>query len=411
MLLDDLSKSKSILQNFHITPAREPVYDERYLWWTRSRLYCEYLIRTNFTDFPLILIPFPRDFVCRRYRQVKLAAVIWWIYCRTMLDVWIWVSYSRITFGFYRFRYASSYRMHKQIVEFHATTIFSFFVSYNFQSILICYLIWQRIGWAAIVGVVGLLLKTVPVQTRLSHISSMLRMRVAVRTDDRVGIMNEIIQGIQVIKMYAWERPFQNVVAEARRLEVQQIRYASYIRGINVSTMVFIERSTLFITISACIMMGYSITADIVYSMAQYFNVLQLNAAIFYPMALSLGAEALVSIRRVEEFLLKGEKSEAEFCIERRGSGVLMDKKRMYTDQLQFNHHLHLSLVHRKCCWNSERECIVGWRDEHTENIAKYRAECETRATLCNHRWVEFDTHATIAIHFDWRIFFSIFHN
>lgn len=162
----------------------------------------------------------------------------------------------------------------------------------------------------------------------------MLRMRVAVRTDDRVGIMNEIIQGIQVIKMYAWEIPFQNVVAEARRLEVQQIRYASYIRGINVSTMVFIERSTLFITISACIMMGYSITADIVYSMAQYFNVLQLNAAIFYPMALSLGAEALVSIRRVEEFLLKGEKSEAEFGIERRGSGVLMDKKRMYTDEL-----------------------------------------------------------------------------
>lgn len=180
------------------------------------------------------------------------------------------------------------------------------------------------------VGVVGLLIKTIPVQTRLSHILSTLRMRVAIRTDDRVGIMNEIIQGIQVIKMYAWELPFQKVVSEARRLEVKQIRYASYIRGINVSTTVFIERSTLFITIAACIMMGHSITADVVYSMAQYFNVLQLNAAIFYPMALSLGAEALVSIRRIEEFLLKGEKSESELGIERRGSGILMDKKRMF---------------------------------------------------------------------------------
>lgn len=155
-------------------------------------------------------------------------------------------------------------------------------------------------------------------------------MRVAIRTDDRVGIMNEIIQGIQVIKMYAWERPFQKVVSEARRLEVQQIRYASYLRGVYVSTAVFIERSTLFIAIAACIMMGHSITADIVYSMAQYFNVLQLNAAILYPLALSLGAEALVSIRRIEEFLLKDEKNESELGIERRGSDVLMDKKRMF---------------------------------------------------------------------------------
>lgn len=33
-----------------------------------------------------------------------------------------------------------------------------------------------------------------------------------------------------------------------------------------------------------------------------------MTAAIFYPLALSLGAEALVSIERVEEFLLMEEK-------------------------------------------------------------------------------------------------------
>lgn len=212
----------------------------------------------------------------------------------------------------------------------------------------------------AVIGVVSLLIKTVPVQTRLSRISSMLRMRVAVRTDDRVGIMNEIIQGIQVIKMYAWERPFQRVVCEARRLEVKQIRYASYIRGVYVSTAVFIERSTLFIAIAACIMLGHSVTADIVYSMAQYFNVLQLNAAIVYPMALSLGAEALVSIRRIEEFLLKDEKSETDVGIERRGSGVLMDKKSRFTlpssNQQSANSINDFLLIffhpHRKFDWN-----------------------------------------------------------
>lgn len=70
-----------------------------------------------------------------------------------------------------------------------------------FQSVFIGYLIWQRVKWAAVVGVVGLLLKTVPVQTRLTHYTSALRMKVARRTDNRVGIMNEIINGIQVIKV------------------------------------------------------------------------------------------------------------------------------------------------------------------------------------------------------------------
>jgi ATP-binding cassette subfamily C (CFTR/MRP) protein 4 len=44
--------------------------------------------------------------------------------------------------------------------------------------------------------------------------------------------MNELIQGIQVIKMYAWEIPFSKVVREARKQEVNVIRYASWIRGV-----------------------------------------------------------------------------------------------------------------------------------------------------------------------------------
>lgn len=103
-----------------------------------------------------------------------------------------------------------------------------------FQSALIAWLIWRKVGWASLVGVIGLLVKTIPVQTRLSGLMSMLRMKVARRTDQRVGIMNEIVQGVQVIKMYAWEKPFQTVVAEARRREIKQIRFASYIRGINL---------------------------------------------------------------------------------------------------------------------------------------------------------------------------------
>lgn len=36
-------------------------------------------------------------------------------------------------------------------------------------------------------------------------------------TDNRIRIMNEIIQGIQTIKIYAWEKPFGKIVDKIRR--------------------------------------------------------------------------------------------------------------------------------------------------------------------------------------------------
>lgn len=143
------------------------------------------------------------------------------------------------------------------------------------QAGLVTYLLYSRIGWSAVVGVATLLLMTVPVQTRLSAVLSRIRLRVALKTDDRVGIMHEIVQGIQVIKMYAWEPFFRASVVSVREAEIQQIRNASYIRCFNLCTQIISDRATVFLTILTCALIGKSTTADVVFSMAQYFNVLQ----------------------------------------------------------------------------------------------------------------------------------------
>lgn len=43
-----------------------------------------------------------------------------------------------------------------------------------------------------------------------------LTLQAAYKTDKRLRIMNEIIGGVQVIKMYAWEKPFSRLVDKAR---------------------------------------------------------------------------------------------------------------------------------------------------------------------------------------------------
>ena len=112
--------------------------------------------------------------------------------------------------------------------------------------------------------------------------------------------MSEIISGIRVIKMYSWEKPFQELVALARKNEVDILTLASYVRGFNRATYVFTERTTLYVTIMAYVLLGNDISADKVFTMAQYFNVMQFTMAILYPMAVQAAAEALVSIKRLE---------------------------------------------------------------------------------------------------------------
>ena len=51
----------------------------------------------------------------------------------------------------------------------------------------------------------------------MSGIIANMRTKTANRTDSRIGVMNEIINGIKVIKMYAWETPFSDKIKEERK--------------------------------------------------------------------------------------------------------------------------------------------------------------------------------------------------
>ncbi|XP_023310959.1 multidrug resistance-associated protein 4 [Anoplophora glabripennis] len=180
-----------------------------------------------------------------------------------------------------------------------------------FQVALITYFIWREVGISSLAGVVSMALFTLPVQGYLGKLTGKLRLKVANKTDTRVKLMSEIISGIQVIKMYAWEKPFEQVIKLARGTEINSLTKTSYLRAIFSSCNVFIERTTLFLTVICFVLLGNIISADKVFSMAQFFNILQLAMAIIYPMAISYGAEAWVSVKRLQEFLILDEKQQA----------------------------------------------------------------------------------------------------
>ena len=44
-----------------------------------------------------------------------------------------------------------------------------------------------------------------------------LRVETAGKTDRRIRLMSEIVNGMKVIKMYCWEKPFSKLVHDSRK--------------------------------------------------------------------------------------------------------------------------------------------------------------------------------------------------
>ncbi|KAK9296489.1 hypothetical protein QLX08_009536 [Tetragonisca angustula] len=174
------------------------------------------------------------------------------------------------------------------------------------ETFIIAYLMYNEVELSAFVGIVILLL-FIPLQGYLGKKSSQFRLKTALRTDERVRLTNEIITGIQAIKMYTWEKPFSQLIERARRREINVLRAMSLIRGVTMSFILFTTRMSLFATIVAYIMLGNRITADKVFMLQAFYNILRLNMTVFFPQGITQLAELMVSVKRLQKFMLYEE--------------------------------------------------------------------------------------------------------
>ena len=77
-------------------------------------------------------------------------------------------------------------------------------------------LVWYLVAWQALIGT-SLFLLVVAYGSFAAHKAGKIRHQSAAVTDQRLEIMKEIITGIRVVKMYAWEWNFIDLVAQMRR--------------------------------------------------------------------------------------------------------------------------------------------------------------------------------------------------
>lgn len=132
------------------------------------------------------------------------------------------------------------------------------------------------------------------------QVASKLRIKSAARIDKRVLLIGEIINGIKVIKMYAWEKYFEKLVHRARKREVHTLLKLAYLRSTSLAMSVFSDRIALFCTIAAYVWLGNVVAADKIFSTVHYFVLMRQIAGRLFPEAVSYGSATTVAMKRME---------------------------------------------------------------------------------------------------------------
>lgn len=174
-------------------------------------------------------------------------------------------------------------------------------------TIVVGVLLFQEVGYPGLIGMLVIAIVT-PIQSFTGKLASRFRLQTALRTDERVRLMDEIINGINVIKLYAWEKSFKKLILFAREKELKVIRKSSYVRALFMTFMLFTTRSALYCTMMSIVVLGEDLTAAKVFVISAYYQTISNVMSQMFVRGIAEIAEAFVATRRLQNFLEYEEK-------------------------------------------------------------------------------------------------------
>ena len=90
--------------------------------------------------------------------------------------------------------------------------------------VIAMYFLYRYLSLAALGGIAALLI-LIPVNVWSTRKTEKLQEDQLTAKDSRIKLMNEILPGIKVLKLYAWENPFIKRVADIRFQEIKILKY------------------------------------------------------------------------------------------------------------------------------------------------------------------------------------------
>lgn len=98
------------------------------------------------------------------------------------------------------------------------------------QIILALYFLWDVLGPSVLAGLAVMII-LIPVNGYIANRVKVLQIKQMKNKDERVKLMNEVLNGIKVLKLYAWEPSFEEQVLKIRTKEVKVLKQAAYLNA------------------------------------------------------------------------------------------------------------------------------------------------------------------------------------
>ncbi|CAL1710985.1 unnamed protein product [Somion occarium] len=165
-----------------------------------------------------------------------------------------------------------------------------------------------NLGYSALVGL-GVLIFAFPIQLILIGIIIQQRTKGIKITDSRVQLTTEVLQGIRLIKFYAWENFYANQIGSLRTREVETIRKMALAQGLILACMIVLPILAAVLSFITYGLSGHELDVATIFTSLQFFNIIQYPLA-FFPAVLAVAANVYVALGRISKFLLAEEIAE-----------------------------------------------------------------------------------------------------
>ncbi|KAH9499737.1 Multidrug resistance-associated protein 1 [Bulinus truncatus] len=178
-----------------------------------------------------------------------------------------------------------------------------FVVSTPFQLGLSIYMLYDQLGVAVFAGL-GVMVLAIPFNGVIGYFLRTYQMQQMKLKDKRMKLMSEVLSGIKVLKLYAWEGSFEQKVEEIRKEELKIIKKFSCVIAALIfmfNTMPYMVQLTSFGVYIALSDQGH-LGPSTAFVSLQLFNMLNVPLT-FLPMLIPMLVQAGVAVTRLARYL------------------------------------------------------------------------------------------------------------
>uniref|UniRef100_A0A8C1YWK0 Multidrug resistance-associated protein 1 n=1 Tax=Cyprinus carpio TaxID=7962 RepID=A0A8C1YWK0_CYPCA len=176
------------------------------------------------------------------------------------------------------------------------------------QVILALYFLWQNLGPSVLAGIAVMVLM-VPLNAVIAMKTKTYQVAQMKSKDNRIKLMNEVLNGIKVLKLYAWELAFKDKVSAIRESELRVLKKTAYLGAVSTFTWVCAPFLVALSTFAVYVLVDEHniLDAQKAFVSLALFNILRFPLNML-PMVIS--SMASVSMKRLRVFLSHEELDE-----------------------------------------------------------------------------------------------------